>query len=583
MLISITGYPNELIDDSTAWPGHAAPYSYQQYTLQWVMRWFLTATFNALITKVVTLKAKPGAGKTRICMGIARVVRDLDLVKAFPSEVETVTLRQWSGNAAAIVTKKVELNLGDIIPGRAYTVVVVPVGSALEKQWEAQLAVFGGDLRVTPLHPRSTFDAKAQAVRDGEVDVLIVRASMVNEWNDLATKHDVHPPRLVMIDEAKGMESNGTSIVARAYIKLSATPDADAMNSEFTHVFEVPDALVDTCVALPAPIVHRHVAVIQEREARVWRELPPDLRESLEAGDIGRVAAALHIDVAGGVDAIRERMLRATAADLRAAEADLAMWQEQLERLPPAADLEAADDDERAAERRRLEGRTTDAQKEADRCRDTHEALRGRLEDTLAECPVCGEEEPVGPVLFPCTHGMCSECFVMWLGRSGGQRVRCPTCQRMQSPEDCMVVNPDDSAPPEEPRTKKEHLTALIKQVMEGNGRAVVFTTTVNGTDSFKDVVLKAVDDPALVAKCSRKAEVVEGFQNGDIRIMLMDAEHMAEGLELQCASDLIITGPLDPMVERQVVGRCQRVGRENALRVHWLLNQMEAAEQTEA
>jgi SNF2 family DNA or RNA helicase len=56
----------------------------------------------------------------------------------------------------------------------------------------------------------------------------------------------------------------------------------------------------------------------------------------------------------------------------------------------------------------------------------------------------------------------------------------------------------------------------------------------------------------------------------------MMNAKHYGSGLNLQMATDVIIYHEMQKELETQVIGRAQRLGRNEPLMVHYLLHENE-------
>jgi len=64
----------------------------------------------------------------------------------------------------------------------------------------------------------------------------------------------------------------------------------------------------------------------------------------------------------------------------------------------------------------------------------------------------------------------------------------------------------------------------------------------------------------------------IEKFKNGEIRVLILNAQHYGSGLNLQMATDIVIYHEMNKELETQVIGRSQRMGRTQPLNVYYLL-----------
>jgi hypothetical protein len=70
--------------------------------------------------------------------------------------------------------------------------------------------------------------------------------------------------------------------------------------------------------------------------------------------------------------------------------------------------------------------------------------------------------------------------------------------------------------------------------------------------------------------------KTVEKFKNGKISVIMLNAQNFGAGLNLQCATDIIMYHRFTKRMEEQIIGRGQRMGREGALNVYYLIHNNE-------
>jgi SNF2 family DNA or RNA helicase len=70
--------------------------------------------------------------------------------------------------------------------------------------------------------------------------------------------------------------------------------------------------------------------------------------------------------------------------------------------------------------------------------------------------------------------------------------------------------------------------------------------------------------------------KMVDEYKKGDACVMLMNAAHFGCGMNLENTTDIIFFHKMEPLLEKQVIGRGQRHGRTNQLHVWYLIYQNE-------
>ena len=73
-----------------------------------------------------------------------------------------------------------------------------------------------------------------------------------------------------------------------------------------------------------------------------------------------------------------------------------------------------------------------------------------------------------------------------------------------------------------------------------------------------------------------RVQQTVIDFKDGKISVIMLNAQNFGAGLNLQCATDIIMYHRFTRRLEEQIIGRGQRMGREGTLNVYYLIHENE-------
>jgi SNF2 family DNA or RNA helicase len=71
-------------------------------------------------------------------------------------------------------------------------------------------------------------------------------------------------------------------------------------------------------------------------------------------------------------------------------------------------------------------------------------------------------------------------------------------------------------------------------------------------------------------------ASIVRQYKKGNLDILLVNPKNYGSGLNLENTTDIIMMHKFDNEIERQVIGRAQRYGRQTPLKVWYLLHDNE-------
>lgn len=242
--------------------------------------------------------------------------------------------------------------------------------------------------------------------------------------------------------------------------------------------------------------------------------------------------------------------------------------------------------------KKELHNRRTDLKYENEKIHDdqkAHEERVKKLENKIKEleskclgiedriksfkkehCPICYDEFK-SPILTVCCNNLfCLKCLTMC-------NSVCPLCRSNFKLKDCTVINDL-----KEPEKKKEELCTKIDNLIKilqkkPNGKFLLFS---NYDRTFDNLNQKLTDNDIKYSRLIGSNIIINNtikkFENGEIKVLMLNAINYGSGLNLQMATDIIIYHELELELETQVIGRAQRLGRKEPLNVYYLLNDNE-------
>jgi hypothetical protein len=188
-------------------------------------------------------------------------------------------------------------------------------------------------------------------------------------------------------------------------------------------------------------------------------------------------------------------------------------------------------------------------------------------------CSICMESFS-HPILTPCHHVFCLQCIVPWLDRQH----TCPQCRTSLLPEQITtLLNPLDTttvasrpAVVHTTRTRIEHLERLLSErrcdqrilIFSENDVSLAIIQTVLGPEPYG--MLRGHSSTRIVS--------INRFKSGEVPILLLNSRMNGAGLDLPETTDIILFHPMHPALEKQAIGRGQRLGRTSPLHVHRFL-----------
>lgn len=196
--------------------------------------------------------------------------------------------------------------------------------------------------------------------------------------------------------------------------------------------------------------------------------------------------------------------------------------------------------------------------------------IKQRIQENSSLCGIC-YTEPENRTFTPCCHhGFCFTCLAPWIAK----HTTCPMCRQTIHIDELVVVSTDDnSTPVHQLPTKMEKLLEKLNT----NSRALVFAMFDETLEQVESTLNRNSISYQFINGCNKIIQQkIKKFKNGDVQVLLLNSKHYAAGLNLECATDVILYHDMDRDMEKQCIGRAQRIGRSTPLRVWKFVTEIE-------
>jgi SNF2 family DNA or RNA helicase len=300
---------------------------------------------------------------------------------------------------------------------------------------------------------------------------------------------------------------------------------------------------------VPLPIEHYHLCQMPRNLAAVQPFLSPTVQERINANDIQGAIREL-----GGhnetEDDIVHLLTKESEREIRNKEREIAFIEEL--------------DVPREQKEARLMSLRTDLQRMNDRLKNIMERVTALSEKT---CPICYDGYQ-NPIVLPCTHVFCGNCLLHWM-RAGHV---CPECRAPIHSRRLIAIVKEKAEHPQ-PHiapvilSKEDTLLKLLRE--KPQGRFLVFSrcdfTFFRLTDRL---TVEGITHAEIKGSTPTMMKILERFRNGELRVILLNTHHAGSGIDISCATDVVIFHSMG-LDKTQAVGRAQRVGRTEPLVIH--------------
>jgi SNF2 family DNA or RNA helicase len=147
------------------------------------------------------------------------------------------------------------------------------------------------------------------------------------------------------------------------------------------------------------------------------------------------------------------------------------------------------------------------------------------------------------------------------------------------------MINSHAEDPDEVPTTnfvktndKMKNLDIILKHKLHSPAKVLIFSAYDNTFDAVCNVLEKnKMTYKYLKGNESQIRTTMHSYKNtSDLSCLFINARNFGSGLNLENTTDIIMFHKLDSEIEKQVVGRAQRYGRNQSLNIWYLLHENE-------
>jgi hypothetical protein len=207
-------------------------------------------------------------------------------------------------------------------------------------------------------------------------------------------------------------------------------------------------------------------------------------------------------------------------------------------------------------------------------------AIQERLKRAKEQtCPIC-YCDLTSPSVTPCCQQLfCFPCLCESLKRVAS----CPLCRaRIDDIKEIKVLgdNPAQAQPQEVPKTNQllNKNDSFVKFMKENpTARVLMFSSYDASFTKLEDSLDEAnIKHSILNGSQARIAKLLREFKAGKYNVLFLNARNMGAGLNIECASHVMLFHRMSSELENQIIGRANRLGRTASLEVVYLIHENE-------
>ena len=188
------------------------------------------------------------------------------------------------------------------------------------------------------------------------------------------------------------------------------------------------------------------------------------------------------------------------------------------------------------------------------------------------DCPVC-KMSIEGPCITPCCkNAFCLECLTMAVSTSKNKE--CPLCRsKIDMNSINIIVNSDDKKDKSDDKDElPTKMDKLLQLVSDKTKRFMVFSEFDGGLNKIEKLFNdNEIRYSGIKGTSNTISRIIDEFKERKFNVLLLNAKYFGAGLNLQFTDEIVIFHRMSKDLEKQVIGRAQRLGRQTPLRINYL------------
>jgi len=398
-------------------------------------------------------------------------------------------------------------------------------------------------------------------------------SGMYLQLNSPYYAHDNSKPPQILVDRIKTISGQDFRVEGAftncIFIKnIIGTTDImqNADLQSWRAILRNSDDFVNSSFTMP-PVIHHQIICRAPANIRILESvIPNDVMEMLHAGDTRGALQSLGVSDETPTSII-ESLTHSLKKDL----------EQQRRKLDFYKTLEYATE---ASKQKSLETQETKIQSLISRI----ETIEKRMTEVdTTNCPICYSDVET-PTMTPCCKNLfCFVCLCESLKRAPA----CPLCRAgISSVNEIRVINTTANVivPQQQAADRQKTKIEEFINFVQANPKAKILLFSGYDATFFQltsEMIHRNINFTTINGSTARVSKIINEFDSGNYRVLLLNSRHVGAGLNIICATDVFLFHKMPSEMEKQIIGRAYRMGRTQPLHVRHLLHQSEISAQS--
>lgn len=202
--------------------------------------------------------------------------------------------------------------------------------------------------------------------------------------------------------------------------------------------------------------------------------------------------------------------------------------------------------------------------------------LESRIQSMIREnCPICYECVR-DPLLEPgCQNVFCGKCLFSWLESNNS----CPMCRQHIDKSKLTYLKLEEikEIKEDEKKIEKPHKQDLVLEIIQKSdttSRFIIYSEFNETFEIIKETLNKAkITFIEIKGSSQTRDSKLTKFRDGKVKVAFLNSRTDSAGINMQETTDIILYHTMSEAMTQQIIGRANRIGRNQPLTVHHLIS----------
>ena len=193
-----------------------------------------------------------------------------------------------------------------------------------------------------------------------------------------------------------------------------------------------------------------------------------------------------------------------------------------------------------------------------------------RLENPTAKtCPICMDNIKNPCIAICCKNVFCLECIEGVIQ----YKKNCPLCRTIINKSSLHIIKEDEKDTIENNIVLLEKLDVLSNYLLMNNNKRILIFSEYEKTFELieKRLTQLGIKHSRIIGNTHQINKVISEYTTNKVQVLMLNATFFGAGINLQMTDDIFVYHRMRGDLEKQVIGRAQRLGRKEPLNIHYL------------